>query len=239
MSLFVPLDKTAQLPKRYVLSRGYSAAHMALDMVGVSGQKVLAAQAGRVFAASWEGDPPGPAGPWAFGGGNTVLLDHYGVGDRRAKTSYAHLTRSVVTPGQWVRRGQVIGYAGATGNADGAHLHFAAAEAHDNPDLYASFKWFDPRQYMRAHAYMNGSQEHGSRVNSPFFENTFTVNAGVNFREFPTTLSKNLGTTRVRHSTIYVASARGQEVYGTPVWYQIWHPWYGECFVHSRLGDLS
>ncbi len=39
-------------------------------------------------------------------------------------TRYAHMTRHVVTAGQAVTTGQVIGYVGSTGLSTGNHLHF-------------------------------------------------------------------------------------------------------------------
>jgi murein DD-endopeptidase MepM/ murein hydrolase activator NlpD len=39
-------------------------------------------------------------------------------------TWYAHLSRVAVTPGQRVRKGDVIAFVGATGEATGPHLHY-------------------------------------------------------------------------------------------------------------------
>ena len=52
--------------------------------------------------------------------GQTVLIDH-GLG---LMSSYAHLSRLEVEPGQRVTAGQRIGAIGATGLATGAHLHW-------------------------------------------------------------------------------------------------------------------
>ncbi|WP_300922999.1 M23 family metallopeptidase, partial [uncultured Desulfovibrio sp.] len=52
--------------------------------------------------------------------GNSVEIDHGGG----IATKYAHLQRATVKPGQWVRRGEVIGHVGMTGRTTGPHLHY-------------------------------------------------------------------------------------------------------------------
>ncbi|PWJ71859.1 MULTISPECIES: M23 family metallopeptidase [unclassified Fibrobacter] len=52
--------------------------------------------------------------------GNFVTIDH-GNG---IKTRYGHMQRSIVRPGQFVSRYQVIGYMGNTGRSVGPHLHY-------------------------------------------------------------------------------------------------------------------
>ena len=54
------------------------------------------------------------------GYGNYVKIDH---GNGKV-TIYAHFTSVVVSPGQSVGKGQVIGYVGTTGQSTGPHLHF-------------------------------------------------------------------------------------------------------------------
>ena len=44
--------------------------------------------------------------------------------DNRLSTLYAHMSKQVVTGGQTVSRGDIIGYIGNTGYSFGAHLHF-------------------------------------------------------------------------------------------------------------------
>jgi murein DD-endopeptidase MepM/ murein hydrolase activator NlpD len=39
-------------------------------------------------------------------------------------TMYAHLERATVRPGDWVRKGDLLGQAGCTGSCTGEHLHF-------------------------------------------------------------------------------------------------------------------
>ena len=43
---------------------------------------------------------------------------------RGIATCYAHQSQILVRPGQQVRRGQLIGRVGTTGNSTGPHLHF-------------------------------------------------------------------------------------------------------------------
>ena len=83
--------------------------HEGIDIDGVKGQPVHAAAAGRVIWAGTE-----------RGYGNMVVIDH-GEG---WSTLYAHASRLLVGPDEWVESGEPIAEVGDTGNARGAHLHF-------------------------------------------------------------------------------------------------------------------
>jgi Membrane proteins related to metalloendopeptidases len=52
--------------------------------------------------------------------GNVVFIDH----GYQFETRYAHLTNYIVSPGQNVKRGQVVGYVGNTGVSVSPHLHY-------------------------------------------------------------------------------------------------------------------
>jgi murein DD-endopeptidase MepM/ murein hydrolase activator NlpD len=86
--------------------------HQGIDISTDRGQPVFATADATVESASYSGDY-----------GNLIVLTHaFGL-----VTRYGHLSGFVVKPGQKVRRGDVIGYVGATGRATGAHLHYEIA----------------------------------------------------------------------------------------------------------------
>jgi murein DD-endopeptidase MepM/ murein hydrolase activator NlpD len=68
--------------------------------------------------------------------GNLVLVKHSGG----YTTAYAHAARLVVSRGDFVARGQVIGYVGQTGDVASPQLHFEirSATAPVNPHTYLS-----------------------------------------------------------------------------------------------------
>ncbi|MFC7402794.1 peptidoglycan DD-metalloendopeptidase family protein [Citricoccus sp. GCM10030269] len=88
--------------------------HTGIDFGGGCGLPVKAAADGEVWNADWA----------VWTSGNRVVISHGAVNGRALATKYHHLTRSIVSPGQHVEQGQVIGYTGTTGNSTGCHLHF-------------------------------------------------------------------------------------------------------------------
>lgn len=56
---------------------------------------------------------------WAAGYGNCIIIKH-----GELTTLYAHIQRFQVVLGDVVKRKDIIGYVGATGNADGNHIHY-------------------------------------------------------------------------------------------------------------------
>ena len=54
------------------------------------------------------------------GYGNLVIVRH----ENGLETFYAHLSKRLVSPGDWVNAGQTVGLGGSTGRSTGAHLHF-------------------------------------------------------------------------------------------------------------------
>ena len=72
---------------------------------------------------------------WRNGFGNQVMLNYGTVNGQSLMSSSNHLTRSVVSSGQQVSRGQLIGYSGNTGLSGACHLHF---------EVYVGGKTVDP-----------------------------------------------------------------------------------------------
>jgi|SRR5580704_8079671 murein DD-endopeptidase MepM/ murein hydrolase activator NlpD len=83
--------------------------HAGIDQRSPAGRPVHAVAAGTVKIAL----------PFAVLGG-TVAIDH-GQG---LETMYLHMSKLSVEPGAHVKKGEVIGYVGATGRANGPHLHW-------------------------------------------------------------------------------------------------------------------
>jgi murein DD-endopeptidase MepM/ murein hydrolase activator NlpD len=88
---------------------GYVRPHTGVDLAAPNGTPIFAADGGQVLQVGYSG-----------GYGNSVLIYHGGG----FATFYAHMSGFAVSTGQMVKRGQVIGYVGATGLATGPHLHF-------------------------------------------------------------------------------------------------------------------
>jgi murein DD-endopeptidase MepM/ murein hydrolase activator NlpD len=83
--------------------------HAGIDQRSPAGSPVRAVAGGVVKIAQ----------PFAVLGG-TVAIDH-GQG---LETMYLHMSKLLVEPGAHVKKGEVIGYVGSTGRANGPHLHW-------------------------------------------------------------------------------------------------------------------
>lgn len=83
--------------------------HNGTDFAADEGDTICAAKGGEVTFSAYNG-----------GYGNLVIIDH-GEG---METYYAHMSEILVKKGDKVKRGEVIGKVGNTGNSTGPHLHF-------------------------------------------------------------------------------------------------------------------
>jgi len=95
---------------RVAPTRGASTNHNGVDYPAPIGTPVYASADGKVEAAKTGNT----------GYGNMVMLNHGG----RVTTGYAHLDRFVVSAGEEVKKGQIIGYVGNSGTSTGPHLHY-------------------------------------------------------------------------------------------------------------------
>lgn len=83
--------------------------HRGIDVKAAYGQEVAAAAGGRVVFSGESG-----------GYGLSVVIEHAGG----TRSRYAHLSASLVSEGQQVAAGAVVGRVGQSGRATGPHLHF-------------------------------------------------------------------------------------------------------------------
>jgi len=103
---------------------GVTRMHNGIDMACAAGTPIYATRAGTVTKAAYQ----------ANGAGNYVSINHL---DGFASI-YMHMTHYVVSQGQSVSQGQLIGYVGNTGISTGDHLHFGISYAgtYVNPLAY-------------------------------------------------------------------------------------------------------
>ena len=93
--------------------------HPGIDFAAEEGAEVYAVAGGIVTAADYDVEK-----------GNYVVLDHGGL-----ETEYQHMKSLLVSAGQAVVQGQVLGYVGSTGNSTWPHLHFEARQDGAPADL--------------------------------------------------------------------------------------------------------
>ncbi|WP_432443346.1 M23 family metallopeptidase [Neorhizobium galegae] len=102
-------DITSRFGNRIDPFLGRLALHAGIDFDAETGATVRATGAGRVTVA---GD--------SSGYGNMVEIDHgHGI-----TTRYGHLSRILVSEGDLVSSGDIIGRAGSTGRSTGPHVHY-------------------------------------------------------------------------------------------------------------------
>lgn len=83
--------------------------HTGIDIANPTGTPIYAADNGTVVKAGWQGSY-----------GNLVILTN----TSSMQTYYAHMSQLGCKLGQEVKKGDIIGYVGSTGNSTGPHLHF-------------------------------------------------------------------------------------------------------------------
>ena len=96
---------------------GYSKLHDGTDFAAGCGAPIRAASDGVVSERYFNA-----------GYGNRLMIDHGSKGGTYVTTGYNHATSYVVSVGDHVSQGQVIGYVGTTGYSTGCHLHLMVWE---------------------------------------------------------------------------------------------------------------
>lgn len=102
---------TSQFGSGRVFNGQLTTRHLGVDFRGATGEQIRAANRGVVALVDN-----------FFLAGNVVYVDHGGG----VVTAYFHMSKPLVSVGDTVSRGQVIGLIGATGRVTGPHLHWAA-----------------------------------------------------------------------------------------------------------------
>ena len=117
---------TSPFGNRVSPTAGASTYHQGVDLAAPQGTPVYASRAGRVTVAGY-----------GSAAGYYVSINHLDG----YSSMYMHLNNYVVSSGQTVSAGQLIGYVGRSGVATGYHLHFGIAYngAYVNPANYIGF----------------------------------------------------------------------------------------------------
>ncbi len=95
---------------RRIINDKKTSIHRGVDYKGAKGSPVRTINSGKVILKEE-----------LFYGGNTVIIDH-GTG---LFSVYMHLSGFNVSDGQYVSKGDIIGFVGDTGRATGPHLHMS------------------------------------------------------------------------------------------------------------------
>lgn len=98
--------------------------HAGTDLGAPKGTQIVAAKSGTVVKSYMSSSY-----------GNYTVIDHGGG----VMTAYAHQSKRLVSAGDHVSAGQVIGLVGSTGNSTGNHLHF---------EVYVNGSTVNPMQYF-------------------------------------------------------------------------------------------
>ena len=115
------------VPSSYRMSRGFGGSHYGLDILSYYGAPIYAADSGIVTTAGSGQEH------WSYG--ICVRINH-GNG---YQTMYAHMSGIVVSRGEYVEKGELIGFMGSTGRSTGTHLHF---------EIYINGTRVNPRGYV-------------------------------------------------------------------------------------------
>lgn len=144
--LWPVLDQDRVITHRFNEPREYRGLkHEGVDLRAYPGKKIVATKSGKIVKVyHWGG---GRSGADAYG--NYVILAHDEGG---YSTLYGHMDHieTGIAEGVAVPAGGVIGYAGCTGNCQGAHLHFQVIHPTLGLDGYCYPKVVDPTSFLES-----------------------------------------------------------------------------------------
>ncbi|MEK9727620.1 MAG: peptidoglycan DD-metalloendopeptidase family protein [Candidatus Margulisiibacteriota bacterium] len=103
--------------------------HTGMDFAAPRGYRIKAVDSGKVLFSGFK-----------RGYGNVTIINHGWYKNKKISSLYAHQWKMIVQKGQFVKKGQLIGYVGSTGYSTGPHLHFEIRE---------NGKPVNPSQYLR------------------------------------------------------------------------------------------
>ncbi|MGI8931079.1 MAG: M23 family metallopeptidase, partial [Sphingomicrobium sp.] len=144
-AIAVPSDKpvkTAEFTSGYGIRsdpfRGSAVKHAGIDLAAPIGTPIYATADGVVSDAGYNNG----------GYGNLIKLDH----GKGIETRYGHLSAILVSAGQRVTRGQMIGRMGSTGRSTGSHLHY---------EVRIDSRAVNPIPFMKSNDYLLAMQKGG------------------------------------------------------------------------------
>lgn len=107
---------------RFRVSQAFKGeSHKGIDLVGVDSKEIHSTADGVVEAARWDVRSGATAIDTGYGMGQYVRIIEDGTNYRYY---FGHLSRILAVVGQRVRKGDIIGIEGRTGNATGSHVHY-------------------------------------------------------------------------------------------------------------------
>jgi len=112
-------------------SQGETQKHWGIDIAATNGTPIYATSNGRIIKTNKDGS-------WGGGYGNYIQINH----NNALKSKYAHCESVCVNDNGYVKKGNIIGYVGSTGDSSGNHLHF---------EIYQNGERVDPLNYVSYH----------------------------------------------------------------------------------------
>lgn len=124
---------TTSFGEVYNLVDPAGSAHTGSDIAGadINGTPIYAIQDGVVITSGYSN----------YGYGNYVIINHGECVDNNSSyiSLYGHCSALVAVEGQTVKKGDLIGYVGTTGNSTGPHLHLEVRENGERIDPLSLF----------------------------------------------------------------------------------------------------